>query len=206
MFFKFKNEKGFALLYAILLTGAVLTVGVILMNIITKQLIFSSLNRNSEVSYYYLANSGRECLRYFVNKKSTVFYKVEVSEDEEGDPINTIVFKENPQINCFVNQSGQSENISLIIDNANQQKPTYCSSQDGSTCGEVQVKDGLINRKIKLTVQFNKSCMPGGSGCGGTQLIDRAKAVMTSEGYSNEVVSGRTTKRTAVSVIYQGGS
>ncbi|MFA5000800.1 MAG: hypothetical protein WC531_01035 [Candidatus Paceibacterota bacterium] len=62
----YKNKKsGFALLYALLITGALVSVGVILMNIITKQLVFSSVGRGSETSYYYLASSGRECLKYY---------------------------------------------------------------------------------------------------------------------------------------------
>ncbi len=58
------NKKGFALLYAILLTSAVLIVGVALINIITRQLILSSLNRNSQTAYYN-ANSIANCLRFY---------------------------------------------------------------------------------------------------------------------------------------------
>ena len=90
---KLKNKKGFALLYAILLSGAVLAVGVILMNIITKQLSYSSINQKSEVSYYYAANSGRECLEYYAGRKPTdYFYK------ETADGVN---FKDEASFRCL---------------------------------------------------------------------------------------------------------
>ncbi|HNZ55581.1 MAG TPA: hypothetical protein PKN73_02570 [Candidatus Paceibacterota bacterium] len=61
---KNNNNKGFALLYAVLLTSAVLIVGVTLINIITRQLILSSLNRNSQIAYYN-ANSIANCFRFY---------------------------------------------------------------------------------------------------------------------------------------------
>ncbi|MFA6274665.1 MAG: hypothetical protein WCX70_00710, partial [Candidatus Paceibacterota bacterium] len=61
---KNNKNKGFTLLYAILLTSAVLVVGVSLINIITRQLILTSLNKNSQIAYYN-ARSVVDCLNYY---------------------------------------------------------------------------------------------------------------------------------------------
>jgi len=81
-----KNKKsGFALLYAILLTSVVLVVGVALINIITRQLILTSLNRNSQIAYYN-ATSVRHCLDFYDEKE----YFIEETYGPDGDSIKTI--------------------------------------------------------------------------------------------------------------------
>jgi hypothetical protein len=65
--FKFKiqkNTSGFALLYAVLLTGVILAIGLGLSSILTKQIILSSIGSNSQVAYY-AANTGKECVFYW---------------------------------------------------------------------------------------------------------------------------------------------
>lgn len=61
-----KNNKqpGFVLLYAVLVVTVVLAVGLILINIITKQITLSIVGRNSQVAFY-AADSGRDCLEYW---------------------------------------------------------------------------------------------------------------------------------------------
>lgn len=184
-------KDGFALLYAILLTGAVLVVGVILMNIITKQLVFSSLSRDSEVSYYYVANSGRECLQYYVNKRSELFYTSSF-DDETGQ--SSYAFSDQVNIVCFNDELDQPQTITLTKDSVDLIKPIYSSS-------EIIINDNGSNRKVKLSVQFNENCLPANpAGCSGSNLIDTAKAVMISEGYSSGSLASRTTRRVAISV------
>ncbi len=59
-----KNQSGFALLYAVLLTGVILAIGLGLSSILTKQIVLSSIGSNSQVAYY-AANSGKECVFYW---------------------------------------------------------------------------------------------------------------------------------------------
>lgn len=59
-----KKDKGFVILYAVIITTVVLIVGVSLMNIMTKQLVLSSISRNAKVSYY-AALSGRACADFW---------------------------------------------------------------------------------------------------------------------------------------------
>lgn len=93
-----ENLSGFVLLYAILLTGAITTVGVLLVNIITKQLMFSSLNRNSDLTYYYAANAGRECLDYWNRKPVGANHQFRVPFFPGSPNFNA---KANPFIKCF---------------------------------------------------------------------------------------------------------
>lgn len=55
-----KIKKGFALLYAVLVAGVVLAVGLLLGSIISKNIMLSTLIKNSQISYYS-ADSGRDC-------------------------------------------------------------------------------------------------------------------------------------------------
>jgi len=169
------KQKGFALLYAILLSGVVLTIGVILMNIITKELIYSSIGRNSEVSYYYVASSGRECLFYYDSKDK--FAKVSISEG-----VRTYSYRSgNVDISCFGG--------SITMNNLGNGTFSYS--------GNLNI-DGQ-ERLMKLTINKNIECLNGGN-CSGDDLVDRYGTVITSEGYSGASGVPRLTKRVAVYV------
>ncbi|MEK7650637.1 MAG: hypothetical protein AAB364_02095 [Patescibacteria group bacterium] len=61
----YKNQKaGVAILFAILLVSIVLTVGLTLLNITLRQLVLSSLARESQFAFY-AADSARNCARYY---------------------------------------------------------------------------------------------------------------------------------------------
>lgn len=58
------NQRGVAILFAILLVSIVLTVGLTLLNITLRQLVLSSLARESQFAFY-AADSARNCARYY---------------------------------------------------------------------------------------------------------------------------------------------
>ncbi len=58
-----KQNKGFVILYAVLVAGVVSMSGILLANIIVKQLVLSSIGKESQVAYY-AANAGAECVAY----------------------------------------------------------------------------------------------------------------------------------------------
>lgn len=58
------KQQGFALLYAVLLTGIILTIGLGLSSILTKQIILSSIGANSQKAYY-AANTIKECVLHW---------------------------------------------------------------------------------------------------------------------------------------------
>lgn len=59
-----QQERGVAILFAILLVSIVLTVGLSLLNITLRQLLLSSLARESQFAFY-AADSARACARYY---------------------------------------------------------------------------------------------------------------------------------------------
>lgn len=58
------KQRGVAILFAILLVSIVLTVGMTLLNITLRQLILSSIARESQFAFY-AADSGRNCARHY---------------------------------------------------------------------------------------------------------------------------------------------
>lgn len=58
------KKRGVAILFAILLVSIVLTVGLTLLNITLRQLVLSSLARESQFAFY-AADSARNCARYY---------------------------------------------------------------------------------------------------------------------------------------------
>ena len=57
------KKQGFALLYALLVSSIVLSIGIVLSTIVTKQLILSSVATNSQLAFY-AATSGIECAKF----------------------------------------------------------------------------------------------------------------------------------------------
>jgi hypothetical protein len=170
---KLINKNGFALLYSLLLAGAVLMIGVILMSIVAKQLVFSSLNRSSETTYYYLANSGRECLSQAITKETQGGFI-----EENVDDGSFIVRRGDYTLNCF------DQSITL--------------TQNGDTFSNYNIPVG--GKIVKLEVKVNIDCIRSESQCTGADLVSKYKYVATSEGYSGPE-GDRTVKRTTVYVV-----
>lgn len=78
-FKKIKEQKGFTLLFAVLVSIMVLAVGTSIINISLKQVILSSAGRESQFAFY-AANTGMECALYWdyngaiVNDDGTASY------------------------------------------------------------------------------------------------------------------------------------
>lgn len=66
---KVEQKKGFVLLIVIVLISAVLVVGLSIFDIILRELLFSSLGRES-LKAFYAADSGAECARYLDLEKN----------------------------------------------------------------------------------------------------------------------------------------
>lgn len=178
-----KRNKGFALLYAILLSGALLLVGVILMNIITKQLVYSSINKKSEASYYYAANSGRECLMH---------YAINNAEEDDFDP----------SIPHFYNNADYSFLASNTFSCFERSITMTRKSDDGNkVVYETDSPVLLDDNKIDLKVTFNRACLDIDplTLCEGDQLEDKNSVVAWSLGSSN-TTGLRSTRRLAILV------
>jgi hypothetical protein len=61
----FKNSKsGFAILYSVLIASILLSIGLAIFNITIKELLFSSLGKESQLAFY-AADTGVECALYW---------------------------------------------------------------------------------------------------------------------------------------------
>ena len=95
---KFKSNKAFVLLYAVLVASVVLAIGFSLANIITKQIILSSLGQSSRIAYY-AADGGRDCGLFWAN----------FSEVITGMP-----FGSNSTVHCESNPPGKIINVQSV--------------------------------------------------------------------------------------------
>lgn len=171
------KTSGFALLYAILLAGAITSVGVILMNIITKQIIFSSLGRSSDIAYYYLASSGRECLVANFNKPNKF----------KGFNLSTgkMFFKDIVEVSCF-------SDIPVTFTKIPSMSGLYKYS------GSFDIE----SYKVDITLYANENCLKDYNDCGGEDIYHKNTAVIESIGYSSsEANNPRRLTRKAVTII-----
>jgi uncharacterized protein (UPF0333 family) len=75
----FKNRNGYTLLFAVIVSAVVLSVGISILNISKKEFLLASAARES-VSAFYAADSGLECAIYNYKKISEIFDSSNYSE------------------------------------------------------------------------------------------------------------------------------
>jgi len=61
---RIKHTRGYLLLFAVVLSSIVLTIGLGIFNVVNKAIILSSIGRSSQVAFY-AADSGVECALYW---------------------------------------------------------------------------------------------------------------------------------------------
>ncbi len=92
----YKNKKsGFVILYAVIVASVVSLSGILLANIIVKQIILSSIGRESQFAYYN-ANVANECIRHAI--KNNQFG--DFLEDRDGF---SFIPNEDPNFLCQIN-------------------------------------------------------------------------------------------------------
>jgi Tfp pilus assembly protein PilX len=64
------NQRGFALLFSVLVSSLLLSIGLSIFSIAIKELSISTSGRQSQLAFY-AADSGRECARYWDRKFGT---------------------------------------------------------------------------------------------------------------------------------------
>lgn len=130
------SQRGFAILLAILLVSIVLTVGLTLFNITYRQLLLSSLARESQYAFY-ASDSARYCARYYdflTTQSDRPFGYLNSAGDAFVYDSNTVV-----DLQC-----GKGD-ISLVdLDSGDPDKMVFRFtahfSQDGrDTCADVEV-------------------------------------------------------------------
>jgi len=69
---EYNNKKGFALLFSVLVSSLLLTIGLSIFSIALKELAISTATRQS-IHAFYAADSGREYVKYLDTKTKTLF-------------------------------------------------------------------------------------------------------------------------------------
>lgn len=65
--FKFKNDRGFVLLFAVLITGVILAAALGISRIVNKEIVIASIGKDSQLAFF-AADSGAECALYWNDK------------------------------------------------------------------------------------------------------------------------------------------
>lgn len=108
------NEKGFVLLYAVLVTMVIVTVGVLMINIVTRQIVLSSVAKNSQVAFY-AANAGLDCAFHYYSE--SLFG----SKNTEGDfipPDDTLNINcDGPRVVNNLGSDGYFYSWSFLVNN-----------------------------------------------------------------------------------------
>ncbi len=92
------RQTGFALLISLIVIGAVISIGLSILDLTIKQLSLSTKSKDSEMALH-AANAGLECAQYWRNNK--------YEELEAGDPVNFA---------CFNLTSGNVSPSSVTLD------------------------------------------------------------------------------------------
>lgn len=148
---KQKKEKGFTLLFAVLLAVLVLAVGTSVINIAMKQVILTGIGRESQFAFY-AANTGIECALYWDYRDLGIFATSSLSEEPDNETKEATSCAED--YNLFEN-NGVS-NLSVPDKNINYAKSSfkiefktpiqYCAIV---SVLKKQVNDGGINTTIE---------------------------------------------------------
>jgi Tfp pilus assembly protein PilX len=80
-----KSEKGFALLFAVLVSSVLLSIGISIFNITLKEIVLSSSGRESQFAFY-AADTGAECALYWDFKGTDIF--ATSSASRTPNPVN----------------------------------------------------------------------------------------------------------------------
>jgi len=159
----FKSNRAFVLLYAVLVASVVLAIGFSLANIITKQIILSSLGQSSRVAYY-AADGGRNCGRFWAHF-AEIITGLELSAttnvhcDKNSTPIN-LTESNNPLELSLLKLYG-IDTDTLVNYTAYSFDPIDFSIDSQPACAKVTVFNfefGEYYRTIILSRGFNIAC------------------------------------------------
>ena len=172
------TNRGFVLIYAVLIAGIIFVVSLLMSDILTRRVIISAFSKNYQYAYY-IANAGRECARKLDYENKT-FGRVSSDLDgklslTEPSPHPTIGNSAN-QHNIVCNPSGSISDptfkVSLVTEGAalyeydtnagiNAVTRFMLNKSDDHTCAIVTVKIGLdqFGKDSQITSKgFNMDC------------------------------------------------
>jgi hypothetical protein len=130
--FRKKNKRGFALLFSVLLSSLLLTIGLSIFSITLKELAISTASRQS-VHAFYAADSGRECALYWDIKRGEIpdLFSKDIGTINCGGVSKPLSGTYNPPQNYFNDPSA-----SVVVDIPTKTDiPAYISVLNDTTIG-----------------------------------------------------------------------
>ena len=121
-----KENKGFALLFSVLISSLLLTIGLSIFSIALKELAISTASRQS-IHAFYAADSGREYALYHDTKKGDIFTSVDIN-NVISTGASLSIFKPSPSTFTSVSMDGGPNYRVEIIKQKNPSVP-ICGSQ-----------------------------------------------------------------------------
>lgn len=147
--FKFKDESGFILAFALLVVAVLLTTALAVSKVMNRELFFSRLVENSRGAYF-AADSGLECSEYINNvlKDESVGKALFLNQQKTTDLHNEFV--QNAENNIFFSSSSVLNIVSDLnyvtcaSDNGSDNR-VFTRSPSGDNAGYVNSRDDVIN-------------------------------------------------------------
>ncbi len=129
-----KNSGGFSLLYAVLVVSILISVGLSMADIATRQIVLSSSGRDSQIAFY-AADSGIECALFWDLKNPSGQSAFSTSTAStiscNGQSIftNSQTVPTNPTVSSLIGGGGEADPTSIFyIDfNLGSQPLAYCA-------------------------------------------------------------------------------
>lgn len=132
-----KIKQGFVIYYAVLVTSIVLTVSLLVADILTRQIIISSVGRNYEYAYY-IAHAGRECAKYYDSQElfGTLLFDDDTGKRIIVAPADDLQLVD---INCPGLTISKQEGESFYSSDNKEIKTVFAVRKDDA-CGKVEVR------------------------------------------------------------------
>jgi hypothetical protein len=146
-FFK-KNKKGFALLFSVLVSSLLLTIGLSIFNIALKELAISRASRQS-IYAFYAADSGRECALYWDTKIGNIATLV---NGQDGNIISCGLFSGIPYDDKTLNQTTGTITTNIPVNPEESNDVVIVNVDDGPNYKVTITKSWLDENTIKTTL------------------------------------------------------
>lgn len=142
-----RETRGYALLLSVLVSGLILAIGLGLLSIVEKNLILSSLGRESQLAFY-TADSGGECGLYWDRKHPGFSYTVFATSSISTPPSSGVL--------CNGQDVAQSWAVYDLTQTS--AKTSFDLTFEGAPCAQVTIEKTNSGRKTVVESRGLNTC------------------------------------------------
>lgn len=145
-----KHQQGFTILFAVIVSALVLSIGLSIANITLKQIKISSLGRESQIAFY-AADSGSECVLYYDLIESA--FATSSNSNIAALPATISCFSQDPTVDFDPSDPNQADDYNATS--------TIVFSSGSDICAKVQIgkydtdMDGYSDKTLILSRGYN---------------------------------------------------